>query len=98
MARRVAATSVTDPVEVSLCTTQTALIRWPVSPRRCSSMADASAPLRQSPSMKTGFSPSFSASFFHSMAKCPVSYISTVSPGDNVLTSAASHAPVPEDG
>ncbi len=36
--------------------------------------------------------------FFHSVAKWPVSYISTLSPGDSVLTSAASQAPVPEAG
>ena len=36
--------------------------------------------------------------FFHSVAKWPVSNISTRSPGDSVLTSAASQAPVPEAG
>ena len=36
--------------------------------------------------------------FCHSVAKCPVSYISTRSPGESVLTSAASHAPVPDAG
>ena len=34
----------------------------------------------------------------HSVAKWPVSNISTLSPGDSVLTIAASQAPVPEDG
>ena len=34
----------------------------------------------------------------HSVANWPVSTISTVSPGDSVLTNAASHAPVPEHG
>ena len=33
-----------------------------------------------------------------SVAKWPVSAISTLSPGDSVLTIAASQAPVPEDG
>ena len=33
--------------------------------------------------------------FFHSVANWPVSTISTRSPGDSVLTSAASQAPVP---
>ena len=33
-----------------------------------------------------------------SVAKWPVSYMSTRSPGESVLTSAASHAPVPEAG
>ena len=35
---------------------------------------------------------------FHSTANQPVRAISTASPGDSVLTSAASHAPVPEAG
>ena len=34
----------------------------------------------------------------HSVEKCPVSLISTVSPGESVFTSAASQAPVPDDG
>ena len=34
----------------------------------------------------------------HRVANWPVSNISTASPGDRVLTSAASHAPVPEAG
>ena len=86
------------PVEVSLCTTHTALIRWPVSSARRASILAASTPRRQSSPMNSGFSASFSAIFFHSVAKWPVSYISTVSPGDSVLTSAASQAPVPEAG
>ena len=32
------------------------------------------------------------------LAKCPVSTIRTGSPGESVLTSAASQAPVPEAG
>ena len=61
-------------------------------------MAAASAPLRQSEAMNSGCSPSLSAMLFHSVAKCPVSYISTLSPGESVLTRAASQAPVPEEG
>ena len=34
----------------------------------------------------------------HSVAKWPVSNASTRSPGESVFTSAASQAPVPEDG
>ena len=34
----------------------------------------------------------------HKVAKCPVSKASTRSPGDSVLTSAASQAPVPDEG
>ena len=33
-----------------------------------------------------------------SVANWPVSTISTASPGDSVLTNAASHAPVPDAG
>ena len=61
-------------------------------------MAAASAPLRQSEAMNSGCRPSLRAMLFHSVAKWPVSYISTLSPGESVLTSAASHAPVPEEG
>ncbi len=35
---------------------------------------------------------------FHKVANQPVRHISTVSPGERVLVSAASHAPVPEAG
>ncbi len=97
-ARRTAATSVTQPVDVSLWTTHTALISWAVSALRRSAMAAASAPLRQSPGRNSGARPRRSASRFHRVAKWPVSYISTRSPGDRVLTRAASQAPVPEEG
>ena len=62
------------------------------------SIAAGSAPWRQSPAMNSGARPSFVAIFCHSVAKWPVSNISTLSPGESVLTSAASHAPVPEAG
>ncbi len=51
--------------------------------------------MRQSVLMNSGLSPMASAIFFHSVANWPVSTISTRSPGDSVLTRAASHAPVP---
>jgi hypothetical protein len=86
------------PVEVSLCTTHTALMAWPLSSRRRASIAAASAPLRQSEPMNSGSRPSLTAMIFHSVAKCPVSYISTLSPGERVLSRAASHAPVPDEG
>ena len=38
------------------------------------------------------------AILLHRVANQPVSNISTLSPGDSVLTSAASQAPVPEAG
>ena len=43
-------------------------------------------------------SPRRAAIFCQSAAKWPVSTISTASPGLRVLTSAASHAPVPDAG
>ena len=98
MARRTSSMREVAPVEVSLCTTHTALMAWPLSSLRRASMAAASAPLRQSEAMNSGSRPSLTAMVFHSVAKCPVSYISTLSPGDSVLSSAASHAPVPEEG
>ena len=57
-----------------------------------------STPCRQSPATNSTFSPRRAAMSRHKLAKWPVSNISTVSPGDSVLTSAASHAPVPDDG
>ena len=61
------------PVEVSLCTTRTALNRWSVSASRVSWIFCGSAPLRQSPAMTVGLRPHFSASAFHSEEKWPVS-------------------------
>ena len=63
-----------------------------------SAIRSGEAPWRQSPSSQTTSSPSFSAIPFHSVAKCPVSDAITLSPGESVLTSAASHAPVPDAG
>ena len=89
---------VVTPVEVSLCTTITALIACALSAASFASTAAASTPLRQSPGTKSTSSPSFAAIFRQSVAKCPVSNISTRSPGESVLTSAASQAPVPDAG
>ena len=91
---------VSSPVEVSLWTTQTALIVWAVSARagapRC---AAGSTPGRQSLAMNSGFEAELGRPCSSTAtAKWPVSYISTVSPGDSVLTSAASQAPVPDAG
>ena len=102
MARRTAAMSLVTPVEVSLCTTHTALMLCAVSALRRVSIMSALTPWRQpstpgSP-MNSDFSPKRVASLFHSEAKWPVSNISTWSPALRVLTKAASHAPVPEAG
>src|SRR6188768_3660893 len=89
---------VTQPVEVSLCTTHTALILCPLSADSLASICSRSAPWRQSPGRKSTSSLNFSAMPRHKMANCPVSAISTLSPGCSVLTRAASQAPVPDDG
>src|SRR6185437_14405009 len=86
------------PVDVSLCTTRTALTAASVSAASRRPITSGSAPCRQSPGITSGRSPSRPASWAHSAAKCPVSAISTVSPGDRVLTRAASQAPVPDEG
>ena len=86
------------PVEVSLWTMQTALIAWPLSFLRRASTASASAPRCQSVGSVSGFKPSLSAIVRQSTANWPVSTINSSSPGDSVLTRAASHAPVPEEG
>ena len=86
------------PVDVSLCTTQTALMRLSASARSRFSIASGSAPRRQSPATNSTSRPSLAAIFCHKVAKWPVSYMSTRSAGESVLTSAASQAPVPEAG
>jgi hypothetical protein len=82
------------PVEVSLCTTITAR----TSSSSASAIRSGSAPWRQSPSSQTTFRPSRSAISRQSVAKCPVSNAITLSPGESVLTIAASQAPVPDAG
>jgi hypothetical protein len=57
-----------------------------------------SAPRRQSPGRRSTSSPHLAAICRHKVAKCPVSTISTRSPGESVLTIAASQAPVPDEG
>ena len=57
---------------------------------------DAVAPVARGPSSTR--SPSRWAMLRHSVAKWPVSKVSTRSPGDSVLTSADSHPPVPDEG
>ena len=81
-----------------MCTTITALMACAVSCASFASIAAGSAPWRQSPGMKSTSMPQRAAICRHSVAKWPVSTISTLSPGDSVLTIAASQAPVPEEG
>ena len=98
IARRTSGIRVVTPVEVSLWTTHTALIEWPVSAFRRFSISGWSAPWRQSPGMISTLSPSLVAIFDHRVAKWPVSDMRTWSPGESVLARAASQAPVPEAG
>ena len=95
IALRIAAIGELQPVEVSLCRTHTALISLFLSSRSRASISAGSAPTRQSVSMNSGLRPRRSAIFFQSVANWPVSTISTLSPADSVLVSAASQAPVP---
>ena len=61
-------------------------------------MALGSGPRRQSFSMTSTCRPNCLAIFIHRKENQPLSNIRILSPGDKVLTSAASPAPVPEDG
>ena len=98
IALRISATRLVAPVEVSLWTTMTALILRALSSVSLASIAAGSAPWRQSPGMNSTSTPKRVAICFQSVAKWPVSAIRTVSPGESVLTIAASQAPVPEEG
>ena len=97
------------PVEVSLWTTQTALIFFSPSRRSRASICSGATPRRQCGASGSSGSlpgaaitsvarPRRAAIFCQSAAKWPVSTISTASPALSVLTSAASHAPVPDAG
>ena len=97
IARRIAAMSLVVPVEVSLWTTMTDLMRLSLSAASFSPTAAASTGWRQSPATQSTSSPSPLAMRRHRMANWPVSNINTRSPAECVLTSAASHAPVPDD-
>ena len=98
IAARTSSIRLAHPVEVSLWTTHTARMRWAASRDNASPIAATSAPRRQSVSMNSGTRCSRCAISFHSVANQPLRHISTASPGESVLASAASHAPVPEAG
>ena len=99
IARRRSAMRLTTPVDVSLCTTTTAFNSRAVSSfKRCSSVS-GDAPRRHVPGTYSTFRPSRSATCRHAMCENqPVSKIRMRSPGDSVFTSAASAAPVPDEG
>src|SRR5262249_23001048 len=86
------------PVEGSVCTTHTALMAFALSAARRAPTGGGSTLVRQSPATISRWSDSRPASSRHSEAKWPVLNISTLSPADSVLTSADSHAPVPDAG
>ena len=98
MAWRMRGMRLATPVEVSLCTTHTALMACPRSSCKRASTCAGSTPRRQSPGTHSTSRPSRSAICFQRVAKCPVSNIRTRSPGDSTLTRAASQAPVPDAG
>ena len=98
IARRTSAIREVTPVEVSLWTTAIALMRRARSSASAAPTRSGSTPWRQSPGSSSTSSPRRRAISHHRLAKCPVSAISTRSPCESVLTSAASQAPVPEAG
>src|SRR6266851_7512806 len=98
IAARISGILLAVPVEVSLCTTVTALIACAASADSFSKTRSGATPERQSPGTRSTSSPSCPAMAAHSTAKWPVSNASTLSPGESVLTREASHAPVPDDG
>src|SRR6202012_3827175 len=94
----ISAIRLVTPVDVSLCTTITALKACCLSFLSCASTSSGDAPRRQLPGTYSTCTWCFSATCFHREEKCPVSNISTRSPGLSEFTIAASHAPVPDDG
>src|SRR5215471_10125819 len=98
MLRRTSAIWLVTPVDVSLWTTITALMEWFLSWESLASTSAGEAPRRQFPETYSTSIPIRRAMSRHKLEKCPVSNISTRSPGESVLTMAASHAPEPEDG
>ena len=95
MALRMSAIGDEQPVEVSLCSDADCLdlflgVLAQIGFDRTRIGADAPVGLDE-----FGLQAEFSAIFFQRVANCPVSTIRTRSPGESVLTSAPSQAPVP---
>jgi hypothetical protein len=97
-AARMAGMSLVTPVEVSLWTTISALIDRSRSAARRSWTRSGSTPCRQLPGTSSTSRPRARAIWAQRPAKWPLSNASTRSPGERVLTRAASQAPVPDDG
>ena len=98
IASRTRSMRLVTPVDVSLCTTNKALYERARSLASVSSTTAGSTPLRQSPGTNSTSSPRRVATPHHCEAKNPWPNISTLSPADNVLTSPASHPPLPDAG
>ena len=86
------------PVEVSLCTTQTAFIRCSRSAANFSATKAGSTPCRQSPGTNSTSSPSRVAICRHNAREMAGLEHQHPVARRQCVDSAASHAPVPEDG
>src|SRR6266705_348447 len=98
IALRTAATSLVTPVAVSLWTMRIPLISCCWSCVRISPIRSDGAPSPHSTSMMSTRKPCRWARSIHRWLNWPYRGASTRSPGESVLTSAASHPPVPVAG
>ena len=99
MALRTSGTRLVTPVEVSLWTTHTALMACALSAAsRASTAAGIGAAAPVAGDELDLEAEAARRSCATGRRSGPVSNISTLSPGESVLTSAASQAPVPEAG
>ena len=98
IARRSPAMSLVTPVAVSLWQARIALIACPVSARSAASVRSSGTPSPHSTSCTSTSKPSRSAMSIHRWLNWPKREASNLSPGESVLVSAASQAPVPEEG
>lgn len=98
MTLRTNARSLVTPVEVSLCTTHTALIFLSLSARRISSRRASSAASPHGWSMTVTSRPSRCIMSIQRCEKTPKRKVTTLSPGQSVLVSADSQPPVPVPG
>ena len=71
---------------------------WPLSSMSARSISSGQGARRQSFSMTWTSRPNWRAILIHSFENWPLSNIKMPSPGDRVLTIAASPAPLPDDG
>src|SRR5712664_3566192 len=95
---RTAARSLVTPVAVSLCTIITPRMRCSRSARRMRPISASGAPSPHAHSMTSTSRPRHCIISIHRWPNWPKRGASTRSPGESVLASAASHAPVPVVG